>query len=84
MFSLAFENSQYPDYVTEKFFQMLQAGSVPVVIGAPNVGEFAPSPKSFLYLGSLEDVPAVVERMKHLMENRSAYEVRFSTAVHQF
>jgi len=42
-FTLAFENSVARDYVTEKFYDALIAGSVPVVMGAPNVGDFAPA-----------------------------------------
>lgn len=36
-FSLAFENSEEPDYVTEKFFQSIDYGAIPIVIGAPNI-----------------------------------------------
>ncbi len=36
-FYLAFENSEEIDYVTEKYFQALNFGTVPVVIGAPNI-----------------------------------------------
>jgi hypothetical protein len=41
-FYLAFENSIEPDYVTEKFFQALAAGTVPVYRGAPNIRDFWP------------------------------------------
>ena len=47
-FTLAFENSIARDYVTEKFYDALIAGSVPVVLGAPNVGEFAPADRCFV------------------------------------
>ena len=47
-FTLAFENSIARDYVTEKFYDALIAGSVPVVLGAPNVGEFAPADPSYV------------------------------------
>lgn len=47
-FTAAFENSLTQDYVTEKLFQPLVVGSVPVVRGAPNVAEFAPSPESYV------------------------------------
>jgi glycoprotein 3-alpha-L-fucosyltransferase len=36
-FSLAFENTEETDYVTEKFFQSIDYGAIPVVIGAPNI-----------------------------------------------
>lgn len=75
MFYCAFENSVFPDYVTEKFYHGLRMGAVPIVVGAPNVGDFAPSPNSFLRIGSLEDIPAVVEKMKEAMRNRTYYEV---------
>ncbi|GLU09264.1 hypothetical protein SLE2022_261330 [Rubroshorea leprosula] len=72
-FSLAFENSNEEDYVTEKFFQSLVAGSIPVVVGAPNIEDFAPYPGSILHIRELADVPSVVKRMKYLAENPDAY-----------
>ncbi|KAK6946111.1 Glycosyl transferase family 10 [Dillenia turbinata] len=72
-FSLAFENSNEEDYVTEKFFQSLVAGTIPVVIGAPNIEDFAPSPSSILHIKGLKDVPSVAKTMKHLAENPDAY-----------
>jgi hypothetical protein len=47
-FTLAFENSIAVDYVTEKFFGPLAAGSVPVYLGAPNVADFAPGEHCYL------------------------------------
>ena len=41
-FTLAFENSITRDYVSDKFYDPLIAGSVPVYRGAPNIDEFAP------------------------------------------
>jgi glycoprotein 3-alpha-L-fucosyltransferase len=55
-FSLAFENSNVEDYVTEKFFQSLVAGAVPVVVGAPNIQDFAPGPNTVLHIKTLDDV----------------------------
>ncbi|KAK7400794.1 hypothetical protein VNO78_12101 [Psophocarpus tetragonolobus] len=72
-FSLAFENSNEEDYVTEKFFQSLVAGSVPVVVGAPNILDFAPSPGSLLQIKDIEDVESVAKSMKYLAENPEAY-----------
>lgn len=47
-FTLAFENSVAADYVTEKFFAPLVAGSVPVYLGAPNIKDFAPGETCYL------------------------------------
>ncbi|XP_024959893.1 glycoprotein 3-alpha-L-fucosyltransferase A isoform X2 [Cynara cardunculus var. scolymus] len=72
-FSLAFENSNAEDYVTEKYFQSLVAGSVPVVYGAPNIQDFAPSPGSILHIKELNGVGSVAKTMKRLEENNTAY-----------
>ncbi|XP_060168241.1 glycoprotein 3-alpha-L-fucosyltransferase A-like [Lycium barbarum] len=72
-FSLAFENSNEEDYVTEKFFQSLVAGSIPVVVGAPNIQDFAPSPTSLLHIKELKDAESVAKTMKSLAENPIAY-----------
>ncbi|XP_016556478.2 glycoprotein 3-alpha-L-fucosyltransferase A isoform X2 [Capsicum annuum] len=72
-FSFAFENSNEEDYVTEKFFQSLVAGSIPVVIGAPNIQDFAPSPNSLLHIKELKDAETVANTMKYLAANPSAY-----------
>ena len=47
-FCLGFENSIAPDYVTEKFFDPLISGTIPVYRGAPNVDAFAPGANSFI------------------------------------
>ncbi|CAI5496293.1 unnamed protein product [Closterium sp. Naga37s-1] len=73
-FSLAFENTCEADYVTEKYWQCLVAGSIPVVIGAPNIADFAPSPNSYLEIKSLEDVPRVAQQMVMLAGNQTAYD----------
>ncbi|KAL6546102.1 Alpha-(1,3)-fucosyltransferase 11 [Orobanche gracilis] len=72
-FSLAFENSNEEDYVTEKFFQSLVAGTVPVVIGAPNIQDFAPSPSSILHIREVKDVDSIARTMKYLAKNASAF-----------
>jgi alpha-1,3-fucosyltransferase 10 len=47
-FTLSFENSLCTDYVTEKFFDPLLAGSVPVYLGAPNIDDFAPGEDAYI------------------------------------
>lgn len=77
-FVLAFENSIYQDYVTEKFFQTLVAGSVPVVIGAPNIMDFQPQQNTILHIKSMDDIPQIVQHMKYLLENDDEYQKMLS------
>jgi hypothetical protein len=48
-FTFAFENSNTNDYVTEKLFGPLEAGSVPIYQGAPNAKKFAPDDHSVIF-----------------------------------
>ncbi|GKD55204.1 glycoprotein 3-alpha-L-fucosyltransferase A, partial [Tanacetum coccineum] len=72
-FSLAFENSDEEDYVTEKFFQSLVAGTIPAVVGPPNIQDFAPAPGSILHIKDLKDIEPVSKTMKYLVANPAAF-----------
>lgn len=54
-------------------FNISLSGSVPVVVGAPNIEEFAPASDSFLHIKRMEDVDPVAKRMKYLAANPVAY-----------
>lgn len=41
-FCLCFENMQMPGYVTEKLFDCLYAGTIPLYLGAPDISEWVP------------------------------------------
>lgn len=47
-FTIAFENAVSQDYVTEKFFEPLTVGSVPIYLGAPNIETFSPGEHTFI------------------------------------
>jgi len=47
-FYLAFENLPVLDYVSEKVFEGLFAGTVPVYRGSPTIAKFMPSNDSFI------------------------------------
>jgi hypothetical protein len=64
-FTLALENAIAEDYVTEKFYDPLIAGSVPVYLGAPNIDDFAPGENCFINVADWES-PA--ELARHLLE----------------
>lgn len=44
-----------------------------MVVGAPNIQDFAPSPGSVLHIKELSDVEKVAKTMKYLDENPRAY-----------
>jgi len=46
-FTLVFENCIFPGYVTEKIFDAMLAGSIPIYLGAPDIGDFVP-PQCFI------------------------------------
>lgn len=48
-------------------------GTIPVVVGAPNIQDFAPSPNSVLHIKKLTDVMLVAKTMKQLSQNLTAY-----------
>jgi len=59
-FTLTLENFVYPGYVTEKIFDALASGSIPVYQGAPDIEAFIPREafidlRGFSSLASLED-----------------------------
>ncbi|XP_072950402.1 alpha-(1,4)-fucosyltransferase-like [Typha angustifolia] len=64
-FVLAIENTKTQSYVTEKLFYALEAGSVPIYFGAPDVADFVP-PNSIIdgsKFGSLEELAAYVKKV---------------------
>jgi hypothetical protein len=72
-FTLALENAIAKDYVTEKFYDPLIVGSVPVYLGAPNIDDFAPGDNSFINAADWKSPKALAEYLIELAENESAY-----------
>lgn len=72
-FVLAFENARSPDYVTEKFFNPLLAGTVPVYLGAPNVSEFAPGAGCFVDVSSFGSPAALADFMNRCYADDALY-----------
>ncbi len=59
--------------MTEKYFQALMAGTIPVVYGAPNIHEYEPQPNSILVLRDFANISALAQRMKELAADPVAY-----------
>ena len=79
-FAVCYENSRLPGYVSEKIFDCLFAGCVPVYLGEPDLARFIPegcyiSRASF---GSDAELAAFLERMPY-----TDY-ARYLTAIGQF
>lgn len=68
-FNLAFENCIEPDYVTEKFFHPLIAGTIPVYLGAPNIEEFAPGDNCFIDARNFPNPRHLADYLKDLAQN---------------
>ncbi|MEO8669082.1 MAG: glycosyltransferase family 10, partial [Bauldia sp.] len=77
-FTLAIENSIAPDYVTEKFFDPLLAGSVPVYRGAPNVRDFSPGPKSYIDASDFGSPRDLARYLNDLAGDETAYAAYFA------
>lgn len=75
-FCLAVENSIEPDYVTEKIYDCLDAGTVPIYLGAPNVAQFVP-PGSYINAADFRTAPDLAAHIRHLCETPEAYERYF-------
>ena len=71
-FCLALENSVAPDYVTEKMFDPLAAGTVPIYLGAPNAAEFVPD-NSYIDAASFKAPAELAAYLRHLIETPQAY-----------
>jgi len=72
-FTLAFENSICADYVTEKFFDPLIAGSVPVYLGAPNVKDYSPGENAFIDARSFRSPEHLAEYLSSIADQPEEY-----------
>jgi hypothetical protein len=72
-FCLAFENALETDYVTEKFFDPLLAGTVPVYRGAPNINQFAPGENAFIDVNEFEGPTELASHLQKLDQDDEAY-----------
>jgi GR25 family glycosyltransferase involved in LPS biosynthesis len=73
-FYLAIENSRDVDYVTEKLYQGLRAGAVPIYWGAPNVRMYLPHPSAALFFDDFPNVSALIDYVKRASADEVLYE----------
>lgn len=72
-FAIAFENASARDYVTEKFYHPLIAGSVPVYLGAPNINDFAPGENCFINAADFNGPEALAQFLLDLSRDEGRY-----------
>ncbi len=72
-FTIAFENSIADDYVTEKFYDPLVMGSVPIYLGATNVSDFAPGDRCYLDVRDFAGPAALAAHLHALLASPPAY-----------
>jgi len=71
-FTLAFENSSYPGYTTEKLFEPMLVNSIPIYWGNPKVGlDF--NTKSFLNSFDYKNEDAFINKIIELDNNDNLY-----------
>ena len=75
-FYLAFENSNCPDYITEKLWRILDLPVVPIVMGGGNYRRDAP-PHSVIDVNDFPHVKGLASYLNFLMENPVRF--RFTT-----
>jgi len=77
-FCLGLENTIEDDYVTEKFFQPLLAGTVPVYRGAANVGDFAPGEHCYIDASRFGSAAELAAYLRGLADDPAAYAAYFA------
>jgi len=73
LFYLAFENQNENDYITEKLWGPLQAGTVPVYYGAPNIHEHVPY-DSIINVNDFDSLGELAVYLDKVAHNRTLYE----------
>eukprot|EP00802_Teleaulax_amphioxeia_P007080 Tamp_07086.p1 GENE.Tamp_07086~~Tamp_07086.p1 ORF type:complete len:364 (+),score=62.18 Tamp_07086:1083-2174(+) len=73
-FGLAIENTRDPDYITEKVYEVLEAGAVPVYLGAPNWQDFIPLEGAIIDAGAFDSPHDLAEFLKELAADDARYQ----------
>lgn len=80
-FYLAFENSRHRDYISEKVTKAYEFGMIPIVWGGESKLDYEMLlPKhSFIHVDDFETPAALMEYVRYLDQNETAYREHFST-----
>jgi len=82
LFMFAFENSNCVDYVTEKVFHALMAGTVPVYMGTKSVLRSVPG-HSMIHVDHFQTHSSLSKYLHYLANNETAYGEYFNWRQHE-
>lgn len=68
-YTLCFENTVFKGYVTEKIFDAMFAGSVPIYLGAPDIAKYVPA-GAFINIKDFADWNALYDYLINISENQ--------------
>lgn len=71
---LAFENNVIKDYVSEKVYDGILAGTVPVYHGAPTVSRLLPDPGAVVKVSDFSDPRALAQHLKAVGSDHTKYD----------
>lgn len=71
-FNIAFENTSFPGYTTEKILEAFVSGTIPIYWGNPLI-ELDFNPKAFVNCHDFNTFDEVVEHVKEIDQNESLY-----------
>jgi glycoprotein 3-alpha-L-fucosyltransferase len=77
-FHLSFENSIQNSYITEKYWSAIQVGTVPIVLGAPDIESYAPYPGSIIDVKKFNTTKLLSEEIIKIYKNKTKYEEMLS------
>lgn len=77
-FCICIENSVARSYVTEKIYDGLVAGCLPIYFGAPDISYFVPDMNGILDLRDFGSVEKLHEELVRLLNNDTAYEEKMA------
>jgi len=69
---LALENKKHVDYVTEKIYDVLLVGSIPIYAGASNIDEYVPK-HSYIDVSDFPNPVALAKYLKQVVSNKTLF-----------
>ena len=77
-FTFSLENTQGQDYITEKRYQALLAGSVPIVWNNHNSLDYLPDPDAAFVVDPSDDPVSIAKKLRIIARNETEYAKFFS------